>query len=119
MAIRYREMATAIGRAAEAGKVDQELAAREYARLQRRAYEVADSLGADSIKAEAAISALNARLYCDRNGFECGLHAPSDEADQSAARYALPLGFVIVVFACIGLVLLIYPIPEATGDVTS
>lgn len=121
IAIRYREMATAIAQAAEAGEIDEQLAAGEYARLQRKAYEAADSLGNDSLKSEAAISALNARLYCDENGFKCGKRPSQADADasQSALRLALPFTFIVIVFACIAVVLLVYPIPSGTDNMTN
>lgn len=118
LVVALREQATALAMARDAGAVDAESASRGYVKLQLEAYRIADSLGLDSLKEEAALSATNMRSYCREKGFDCAPKGQSNSADSEGgnllnAEYAAPIGFLLVVLSAIGIILLLYPLSQS------
>jgi hypothetical protein len=120
LVVALREQATALAMARHEDAINGETASREYVHLQIEAYRIADSLGLDSLKAEAALSAVNMRTHCREKGYDCAPHNQANGSDTEGgdlfnAKLAVPLGFILIVFAAIGIVLLVYPMPQSTS----
>lgn len=114
LAIHFREQATAIGKAGDDSTIAPETAYTEYVRLQRQAFDVADNLGNDSIKEEAAVSAENMIRYCKEQGLNCSPNPASEEGPNALSTVAKPLSFGAVVLIAIAVILLLYPRSRGT-----